>query len=364
MAALLNALSQSPTFTPTLPGASRLAISAARMSGCVARSILGRHIPFDRHFVDRRLGLVPAVGDDGDAAAEDPATDQHRIGDRELDRRDDARLAADLLEIVALHLAAIDGAGFDGRPFHAGQVNVDAVDGFAGDFRRDIEILLLGAHQRPFRRRLDADAFGIRVRRLSGERSDLAVGGGAPRRAVGDDAVGRTHLFDRHVPDLGRREQQPLARFRAGELKIVAAVLHRRGGVRAHAAIEGVRDAGEAGAVAGAELGLAAAVGIGRAVAHDVQRPGRRHFLGVTIGGGVLRPDLAPIALQFLGDHHGVGGPHALAELGLGDADGHGFVGRDDDPGVDFRRCGFDGPGGAFRIDDLRVEHAAASRSR
>ncbi len=32
-------------------------------------------------------------------------------------------------------------------------------------------------------------------------------------------------------------------------------------------------------------------------------------------------PDLAPVALQFLADHHGVGGPDALAELGLRDAD-------------------------------------------
>ena len=239
---------------------------------------LRRDVPFDRHLVDRRLGLVPAVGDDGDAAAKNPSTDQCRVGDRELDGRDDARLAADGFEIVALHLAAIDGAGLDGRPFRAGQLNIDAVDGFAGDFRRDIEILLLGAHQRPFGRRLDADALGIRMRRLSRERRNLAVGGGAARRTVGDDAVGGAHLFDRHVPDLGGREQQPLARFGAGELKIVAAVLHRRGGVGAHAPIEAVRNSGEAGAVAVAEVGLAAAVGVGRAVAHDVERPGRRHF--------------------------------------------------------------------------------------
>ena len=45
-----------------------------------------------------------------------------------------------------------------------------------------------------------------------------------------------------------------------------------------------------------------------------------------------MRPDLAPIALQLFAHHHGIGSPHALAELGLGDADRHRIVGRDDDP--------------------------------
>ena len=100
---------------------------------------------------------------------------------------------------------------------------------------------------------------GIWMGRLRGKRGNLAIGGGAPRRTVGDDAVRRTHLFDRHAPGFGGRQQQSLARFRAGKLKIVAAVLHRGGGVGPHAAIKAVRDSGYARPVAAAELGLAAA---------------------------------------------------------------------------------------------------------
>ena len=95
---------------------------------------------------------------------------------------------------------------------------------------------------------------------LSSKRCNLAVRGGAPCRKVGDDAVGRAHLFDRYTPGLGRRQQQSLARFRSGELKIIAAVPHRRGGVGPHAdkGCSGYRGAGPA---APAELGLAAAQG-------------------------------------------------------------------------------------------------------
>ncbi len=184
---------------------------------------------------------------------------------------------------------------------------------------------------------------GIGMGRLSSKRSNLAVRGGAPGRKVGDNAVGRAHLFDRHTPGLGRRQQQPLARFRAGELKIIAAVPHRRGGIGPHAPVKAVRDTGNAGPVPPAELGLAAAQRIGGALAHDVERPFRRHFPAVAIGGRILRPDLAPVALQLLAHHHGIGGPHPLAELGLGDANRHGIVGRDDDPGVDLVVRGFAG---------------------
>src|SRR5262249_22376071 len=101
------------------------------------------------------------------------------------------------------------------------------------------------------------------------------------------------------------------------------------------------------------ELRLAAAKGIGGAFAHDLECPLRRHFLSVAIGGSILRADLAPIALQLLADHHGVGGPHTLAKLGLGDADRHGLVRRDDDPGVDLLDSGLARPSSAFRTYNL-----------
>src|SRR5262249_50962969 len=49
---------------------------------------------------------------------------------------------------------------------------------------------------------------------------------------------------------------------------------------------------------------------------------------------------LVPVALQFLGDHHGIRSPDSLAELRLPDPDRYGFVRRDNDPRVDFLRRG------------------------
>ena len=64
---------------------------------------------------------------------------------------------------------------------------------------------------------------------------------------------------------------------------------------------------------------FAAAFGIRGAIAHDFQRPLGRFLSGVTIYGRVLRPYFAPIALQLLANHHGVGGPDSLTEFGLRD---------------------------------------------
>ncbi len=176
------------------------------------------------------------------------------------------------------------------------------------------------------------------MRRLGGALRDPAVGRRPAARRVRDDAVLRGQLGHRHVPHRRRGQQQPLARFGAGELQIVAAVLHRRGRVRPHPPVEAVGNARHADAVAIAERRHAAAFGIGGAVARHLQRPRRRLLPRVAIRGRVLRAHLAPVALQFLADHHRVGGPDALAELGLRDADRHRVVRRDDDPGVDLAR--------------------------
>src|SRR6266850_2211083 len=86
----------------------------------------------------------------------------------------------------------------------------------------------------------------------------------------------------------------------AGQLQVVAAVLHRRGGVGAHAPIEAVRNPGDAGSIASAEGRHAAARRIGRAVARDLERPRGRLLARVAVGRGVLGTDLRPVALQFL----------------------------------------------------------------
>ena len=119
--------------------------------------VLGRDRPLDRHAIERRLRLVPGVGDDRHAAAEDAAAGARRIRNRELHGGPHAWHGADGVEVVALHVAAVDRARLDRGPLHARQADVDPVDGLPRHLERHVEVLLLGAHQRPLIRRLDGD---------------------------------------------------------------------------------------------------------------------------------------------------------------------------------------------------------------
>src|SRR5262249_19031980 len=56
-------------------------------------------------------------------------------------------------------------------------------------------------------------------------------------------------------------------------------------------------------------------------------------------GGGEFGDDLGPVAFEFLGNKLGEAGERTLAHLGACDADHHGVVGPDHDPGVDFGRA-------------------------
>jgi hypothetical protein len=94
---------------------------------CGDRGELRRDLPFDRHAIERGLGLVPGVGDDGDAAAEDAAAGQRGIRNRELHGRAHAGQRANRVEVVAPDITAIDGTCLHGRPFHAGYTDVDRV---------------------------------------------------------------------------------------------------------------------------------------------------------------------------------------------------------------------------------------------
>ena len=70
--------------------------------GRVERRTLGRNIPLDRHAIQRGLGLMPMIGNDGDSAAEDAAARQRRIRNRELHGGTHARHLPDRIEVVAL----------------------------------------------------------------------------------------------------------------------------------------------------------------------------------------------------------------------------------------------------------------------
>jgi hypothetical protein len=162
--------------------------------------VLGWNLPLNRHLVERGLRLVPAVGDDGDAAAEDAAASQRRIGNRKLHGRTHARHRSNLLEVVRLHVAAVDRARLHRRPFHAGHPHIDPVDDLAGHLERHVEVLLLGAHQRPLIGRLDRDALGMRMWCLRCVMGDLPVGRLTTARGVRNDAVLCGQFCDRHVP--------------------------------------------------------------------------------------------------------------------------------------------------------------------
>ena len=174
------------------------------------------------------------------------------------------------------------------------------------------------------------------MRRQRGAMRDVPVGDRSAASGVRDDAVFGRQLGYWHVPQIRRGEQEPFARLGAGQLQVVAAVLHRRRSVGPHAPIEAVRNPGDAGSIASAERWHAAAPRVGRAVARDRERPRGRLLARVAVGRGVLGTDLRPVALQFLAHHHRVRRPDALTELGLRDPDRNSVVGCHHDPGVDF----------------------------
>ena len=170
---------------------------------------------------------MPVVGNDGDTAAEDAAAGQRRIRNRELHGRSHARHLADRIEVVALDLAAVNGTGLHGRPFHARKADVDSIDRSAGDLVRHVEVLPLGAHQRPLVRRLDRNLLRIRMRRLRGTFRNLAIPDCAAALRMRDDAVFRSQLRHRDVPLLRGGQQQSLPRFGSGKLQVISAVFNR-----------------------------------------------------------------------------------------------------------------------------------------
>ncbi len=179
--------------------------------GGVERRMLGRNLPLDRHAIQRGLGLIPVVGNDGDAAAEDAAAGQRRIRNRELHGGPHARHLPDRIEVVALHVAAIDRARLHGGPFHSRNADVDSVNSLAGDLGRHIEVLLLGSHQRPLIRRLDRDRLRMRMRRPRGAIGDLSIRRRAAARRMRDDAV-FCGQFARPARSTARRPPAAIAR--------------------------------------------------------------------------------------------------------------------------------------------------------
>ena len=130
--------------------------------------------------------MPPGVGDDGDGVV----VDLHDLLD--------ALHAGDLGFVVALQLAAEHRAGLDRGVEHARQLDVDAVDHLAGGLVDGVEPLeRLPAIFQSFGSFSLTSVGGVE---LGGGFRHLAVGRGASRRRVRDDAVGGGAFRRRHLP--------------------------------------------------------------------------------------------------------------------------------------------------------------------
>ena len=184
---------------------------------------------------------------------------------------------------------------------HVRQAHVDGVDRLARDLVGDVEPPLRRADQLPVLRILQAGPAPAAA---------SAAAAAATRPNVTVRPLGRwvmtlfaaRALGGRHVPARGGGGDQHLARGGAGLAQVV---LRRADG----------------------------AAGAGRHVAPDAVAP------AVLVRRGELGLHLAPVAFELFGDQHRQRGEAALAHLRLGDADDHGVVGLDHDPGGDFRRA-------------------------
>jgi hypothetical protein len=269
----------------------------ARRLGVLAR------IPNDRQRLDRGLCMPERVSNHGNTGVADL---HHLLHPGH---------AGHLGGIEALDLAAIDRRILDGRDQQAGHLDVDAVDLLAGELVEGVEPLDALAGDLPILGVLELDVLG--GLELGGRLGHLAESRGAPRRLVGDHAVGGVAFRGRDLPFIGGGLDQ-----------------HFAGGGSALADIF----------VRGANAAAAA----GREIAP--------HALACQVlsGGGKLGGDLRPVAFELLGDQLGEAGERALAHLGARDPNDDGVVRLDHHPGIDLGRA----VGGAHHLRAEREREA------
>ena len=184
-----------------------------------------------------------------------------------------------------------------------GSCHVGPVDLLAGDAIDGVEPLERLAGDLPVLRVLELHRLRIRHIELGGRVRHLAVGRGAVRSLMRDDAFVDGQLRDRHLPLVGCGLLEHLARNRTALTHI------------------NVRRA-DAAAAAGAEVAP-------------------RAFAGEALTGSRIFPgDLVPVAFELFGDELAETGQRALAHLRARDADDDGVVGLDHHPGIDLGRGG------------------------
>src|SRR4029077_12817067 len=244
-------------------------------------------VPHDRQRLERGLGLPPGIADDGDGRIADRHDVLHSLA------------AGDLGRIEALDLAAMNRTGLDRGVHHAGQSYVDGVKLLACQLVARVEPLERFTGNFPILRIFELDVSGRLD--LRSRFRHFAVGGGAGRRLVRDDAVRRAALGRGHLPLVRSSLDQHFTRCRAALAHVVL----------------GFTDAAASGAAVIAPYPFAGDV-----------LPRRRIF------GRHLRP----VAFELLRAELGAPGERALAHFGAGDANDDRVVGADHHPGIDLRR--------------------------
>src|SRR5262249_43095454 len=214
-----------------------------------------------------------------------------------------------LCGVEARHLSAEHWAALDGRDQHSRNFNVNAVDATACYFLRRVYPGNCLADEAKLFRRLELGLF--RDWKRCGLIRQLAVGKLSARRLMGPHLLCRDTLLPRHAPLFSRSDNQHLS------------------GRRACAAPKGQHVTNASTAVGGL-LSATHRIAEGR------------------VCRSLLDADFRPLGFQFVSDDHGNRCHDALAHLRLADADGHGAVSGDADPGIKRSwpgsSCGSQGP--------------------
>ncbi len=278
-------------------------------------------VPLDLQLAERAVRLVPLVGNDGDAirqAVVEAGIERGHVALHDIDTTH-ARQRLHLIEVRTHELAVEHGALLVHRVLHAWHGHVDAEDRLALHDARAVDTTDWLADDLEVLGVLQLHGGGVRRRNLRGQAGELPIRGLLVLAFVGDHAVGRLALLDRHVPAAGRGGDEHQAGGRAHPAQQV--VVHRNR----------QRTAGELAAVL-----------------HRIDF-------------GVFDANVLPGDIQLFGNDHREGCLDALADLGVLVDDERLAVRRDTDVRVERRRRSRPAAITVGERGNAEIEHEAAA---